>query len=131
MHKLRRGEYIVVHGMGGCGKSTLVIEALNRSQSLIIDAFNVSIFEHFEAYEIELHFFLLTITSSFFFLQKKVFWLTIGRESSAETLTVLQEFYGRLHYTARGYKPPNFPLDVKSAKQLLIERLVLIVAACS
>lgn len=44
LHNLERGKYVVVCGMGGCGKSTLVVEVLSTSYSLVLDTFHVSIY---------------------------------------------------------------------------------------
>lgn len=42
LHNVKRNEYVVVHGMRGCGKSTLVSSTLHSSASLVLDTFCVS-----------------------------------------------------------------------------------------
>lgn len=55
-------------------------------------------------------------------LQQKVFWLTVGRESCIDELTIQQELCSKLMCN-RGYGL-QIPLDSKSAKQFLKEKLV-------
>ncbi|XP_065223412.1 apoptotic protease-activating factor 1 isoform X2 [Planococcus citri] len=103
LHSMKRGEYVVVHGMGGCGKSTLIIEALRRSPSLVIDSF-----------------------------KNKIFWLMVGRESAVKKealneakvkeLTIQQELYTKL-FTTGGYSSPPLPLDNEDGKRKLRDKL--------